>query len=268
MQTLSRDPEVVLKKLPGHTCTHSHSQRNSLEPDTRKLVHHYLEGKLGVEVHCRSRNEIADFESCDLALALENLAADKITVFNSHSDWTSDHQIAAAQRRANQVEPSVAIDPSPVVQGNECRSNIELLPIESAGQSRVTLYSLNNGGYIRRNIFHSPNRLFEVRGVRGDRKLLLLCIGGRVASEFQNGGIMNAGIQSAPELIQHLSEFEREGESPVPFDWLNKEPPSPIVVYLSPRGINLICVESVPTVYEGLAVHLCPINTAPTRLEW
>jgi hypothetical protein len=221
-----------------------------------------------VKVHCRSRREIADFESCDLALVFENVAADKITVFDSHPDWTSDHQIAAAQRCANQVESSVAVNPSPVVQGNECRSNIELIPIESAGQSTVTLYSLNNGGYIRRNIFHSPNRRFEVCGVRGDRKLPLLCIGGRVASEFQNGGIINAGIQSAPELVQHLSEFEREGESPVPFDWLNEVSPSPIVVYLSPRGINLICVESVPAIYEGLAVHLCPINTVPTCLEW
>jgi hypothetical protein len=238
-----------------------------LQPDARRLVHHYLEGKFGVEVQCRSRNEIADFESRDLALVFENIAADKITVFDSHSDWTSDPQIAAAQCCADQVELSVTVNASPIVQSNECRSKIELLSIKGAGQSRVTLYSLNDGGYVRRNIFHSPNRLFKVCGVRGDRELPLLCVGGRIA-EFQNGGIINARIQSTPELIQHLSEFEREWESPVCFDWLNKESPSPIVVYLSPRGINLICVKSVPAVYEGLAVKLRPLDAIPTGVEW
>jgi hypothetical protein len=134
-------------------------------------------------------------------------------------------------------------------------------------QSRVSLYSLNDGRYIRRNIFHAPNRLFKVRGIGCDGELPLLCIGGRIASEFQNGSVINTGIQSAPELIKHLSEFERKWQKPVLFDWFKEESPSPIAVHLWARGISLCSVKGVPTIYEGLAVKLCPINAIPTCLE-
>ena len=266
--SLSLNSEVVLKKFPSQTRTHPHSQRNFVQPDAGMLVHHYLEGKFGVEVHCRSGNEIADLESSNFALVFENVSADKVAVFDSHSQGTSNGQTPPGQRCTNQVQLSMAVNAGPVVQNDESRTNVELIPLEGAGQSRVTLYSLNDGSYVRRHIFHSPNRLSEVCGVRGDWELPLLCIGGRIASEFQNGGVINAGIQSAPELIQHLSEFEREWESPIPFDWFDKKSPSPIVIYLSPRSVNLTCVKSVPALYAGLAVNLCPVNTVPTHLEW
>jgi len=110
-------------------------------------------------------------------------------------------------------------------------------------QARVSLYSLNDGSYVRRKIFHASNRLFKVRGIGSDGELPLLCIGGRIVSEFRNGCVVETRVQSAPELIQHLSEFERKWENPVPFDWLKKESPSPIAIHLWARGISLVSVK-------------------------
>ena len=267
MSSLSRDSEVVFKHFPNRTYTDSHTQRHFLQPSARRLIHHYLQRKCGLEVQCRSRLEIADLESRDFTLIFENVAPNEIAVFDSHFHGEDDHQASTRQRCSDQVEFSMPINTCPVIQGDQHRSQIELLPIESTGQSRVSLYSLNDGGYVRRNIFHAPNRFFKVIWIGCDGELPLLWIGGRV-TEFQNSSIVNTAIQSAPELIQHLSEFERKRESPIQFDWLKEESPSPIVVHLWAGSISLTCVKGVPAIYERLTVNLCPVNAVPTRLEW
>ena len=57
-----------------------------------------------MKAQLRSRNKIADFESCDLALVFENIPANEVTVFNAHPQGASNGEPAASQRRTNQVE--------------------------------------------------------------------------------------------------------------------------------------------------------------------
>lgn len=264
---LSLDSEVLLKHFPYRTETHSHGQRHFLQPDPRFFVHDYLQGKFGLEVQCSTRNEIADLESRNFALVFENLAPRENAVLDPHFSRVTNPQASAGESSSNQVKSTVTINTRPIVQGDKSPSDIKRLVFESAGQSRISLYTLKDGGYVQRNVFHAPNSFLEVSGIGGDGKLPLLRIGGRV-SEFQYGCIIDAGIQSASEMVQHFSEFERKGRLPISFNWLKKESPSPIVVHLWPGGINFIGIEGVPQIYERLAMNFCPRNAIPTSLEW
>ena len=264
----SCDSEVRLESFPNSTDTHSHRQSDFLQSNPRGLVHHYLEGKLRLEANLRARNVIADFETRDLALTFDNISTDEIAVFDSHINGRTDSQVSAGDNGTNEVQFPVTINSCPIVENDQSFPKIKFLPIKSTGRTRITLYALHDGRYVARKIFHATHRIFKIVGVVGYNELPLVCIGGRVASEFQNGGIVDARIESAPELVQHLSEFEGKWENPVRFDGLDKEFPCPVIVHLWPRSISLICVKGVPETYEGLAVNFRPRNALPTRIEW
>jgi len=96
----------------------------------------------------------------------------------------------------------------------------------------------------------------------------MLIVGGRILLELQNGGIVNTGIESRPELIEHLSKMEREWQKPITFDCPDEELSVPVIVYLGLGSVNVACIETVPYLYEGLSVELRPINAIPTGIEW
>ena len=162
----------------------------------------------------------------------------------------------------------MAIDFGPLVEDVEDLSQVPLGAVRPAGCSRVRLYSFEQSTQLVREVLHTPNGVVKFVFSDADREAPLLFIGGRVLSELQRGRVIDAGIQSGPEVVEHLSKLERERQEPITLDCAEEKLPIPVVVYLGTGTVHLVCIKSVPYLYEGLAMKLSPINTIPARIEW
>lgn len=266
----SRDIEVLLENLPDSLNGNPHRQRNFLETESRSLIDRYLEGEVGLHVHLRARNKISDLKSRDLALVFEKmLACQEVARFESHSLGETDSQSSIGNCCARKVQPSVPINSSPIIENFEDLPKVKFFILKSTGCSRIRLYGFNETPHIiRDDLLHTPHGLLEFSGVGTDNKFPLLLIGGRVLSELQNRGVIDARIQCGPELVEHLSKLEREWQEPITLDGPDKDFPCPVVPYISSRLIHLACIEAIPYAYEGLAMELRPRDAIPARLEW
>jgi hypothetical protein len=266
---LSLDSEVSLKTFPYRLDGDPHSERSFLKPDSRNLIDRYLKGEIGVHVYLRARNVICDSESHDLAFVFEKMFPGcEDNILDAHSIGHTDSQATVCDCRTDQMKPSVPVDPSPAVEHFEGLSKIKFHTLESTGCTRIGLYSFHERPHLIREILHTPHGLAEFSGIGSDLKFPLLLIGGRVLLEMQNGCIVDAGVQSRAELIEHLSDLERKWQEPITLDGPDEKLPCPVVLYLSARIISLTCIKSIPYSYEGLAVKLRPRDAIPTRLEW
>ncbi len=270
MSNLSLYSEVPLEVLPHDLNAHQHCGSNLLQTNSGSLIDRYLEGELGIHVYLRTRNIVSNLEAREIVAVFENLPVGlEVAELKSHSVRNNDSQVAADNCSPNQMQFSMSVDSRPIVQDHQRSADIPLLTLVSSGSTSVKLYGFNQVPYLLRDDFlHAPHDLFEFTGIGSEDKFPLLFIGGRVLFELQNGGIVHTGVECASELIQQLSEFERKREKPIPLNCAENEPTVPVVVYLGLSSINVVCVESIPNLNEGLAVELRPRNTIPARLEW
>ena len=268
----SLDSEVLLELLPNNLDAKTHGYRDILESDSRSLIDRYIEGELGIHVHLRVRNKVANLEAREFVLVFENAVVGcEVAVLKGHpfSSRKNDPQISFDNCGADEVQLAMPVHSRPIVQDHQRRADIPHLVFVASGNTSVRLYGFDKiPDLLRDDFLHAPHGLFEFGGIGSEDKFPLLFIGGRVLFELQNGGIVNTRVQCASELIQHLSKLERERQKPIALNCTDEEFPIPVVVYLGLRSVNLVCVEIVPYLNERLAVELRPRNTLPARIEW
>lgn len=270
VQVSSRDSVVLLKTFPNGLDANPHCQRHFLQSNTRSLIDDYVERKFGLHVYLGARNKVADLKSRQFVIVFDKVLAGvtEVNGFDGHTFWNPNTQAPVDDGRADQMELPMSVDSRPVIENLKGLTQVKFVTLKSASYTRIWLYGLDESSQILGDdLLHTPDCVFEFNGVGTKDKFPLCLIGGRVLSELQNGGIVNTGIKSGSELVEHLTKMEREWQEPISLDGPDKELPVPFVVYLSARFVHLICIQAVPYFYEGLAVTFRPVNSVPTGLE-
>ena len=89
--------------------------------------------------------------------------------------------------------------------------------------------------------------------------------GGGSCPRLQDGRVINARVKSASDLIKHLSELEREWQEPITLDSPDEELAMSRRHSTFPlRSINLVCIKTVPYLYERLGGGVPPAQRAPS----
>jgi hypothetical protein len=103
------------------------------------------------------------------------------------------------------------------------------------------------------------------RGANGEFQGVL--VGRWVLPAIDDCGLIDAGVQGGPELIQQLAQFQTEGCGQR-MDRLDPKLPCPVVIYMYADVIGIRFIEKVaPGFPESLAVSLCPVYAVPTGVE-
>jgi hypothetical protein len=75
----------------------------------------------------------------------------------------------------------------------------------------VRLYELNDVPTLLREWPDPEAMILEIFRGNTNRKFKAMFVGGRVLPALKNGGLIDAPIESSPQLIEHFSKLEREG---------------------------------------------------------
>jgi hypothetical protein len=87
-------------------------------------------------------------------------------------------------------------------------------------------------------------------------------------SSIQNRGSINAAIKSGSQLVENLTDLEREisGESDV--SWLQPHSPVPVVINMQNNIVSISVSKAVPSLCKSVSVSLCPFDALPTTFKW
>jgi hypothetical protein len=124
----------------------------------------------------------------------------------------------------------------------------------------VRLYKLNDVPTLRREWPDPEGMILEVFRGNANRKFKAMFVGGRVLLALKNGGLIDAPIESSPQLIKHFSKFEREGINQLGLvDGFEPNAACPIVIHVYDNIVEFFRFPGfVPEHGNIFSVNLCP----------
>jgi hypothetical protein len=162
----------------------------------------------------------------------------------------------------------VPVFSGPIMQNSECAIEIINKQVVRNIRDVVRLYALDESLLPWIEWHNVPRAILELVGTMGDRELQPLLPGGRVLSSIQNRGSINAAIKSGSQLVENLTDLEREisGESDV--SWLQPHSPVPVVINMQNNIVSISVSKAVPSLCKSVSVSLCPFDALPTTFKW
>src|ERR1700689_4188850 len=119
MSRLSLYSKVDLENSSNNLHGQKHRTGHFFEADSRTLIDHYVDGELGIHVQLRTRNPVSNLEIREFLIVFQNMPVRReVAVFKRHSNRNYHSQVTTNDDCADQMQPSMPIHPSPVIENN------------------------------------------------------------------------------------------------------------------------------------------------------
>ena len=134
------------------------------------------------------------------------------------------------------------------------------LHIYRDGVSAVRLYEAHEPSQLIWEWFEPTVRLVgKLVLIPANEELEFVCVGGRVLpSVVEDGGAIDASVQSSAKLIEELAKQEREqGRDGLHANHANGT--CPVAVHISAEGVEVFLIQRIPFLGELLSVSIRPL---------
>jgi hypothetical protein len=243
------------------------SERVIVGGGLRNLIHRYINHEIGICLHFHSWDIPGESEAGDLAMVFQKAVAGNPNGLEHHSRREVNHGAGVRGPRTDDVKLSMPVFPRPVIQNPKAAIHVQddKFGRELFG-SIVRLYRLDKSPTLLREWLNLPSGIAEFGRPGANGKLQTVLMGGRVLSALDDGSLIDTSIQSGPQMIERLSQFESAGRGKI-VRWMDANSSCPIVLHVYKNVVEVFFDKVIPDFGQGFAVSDCPFDTIPDSIE-
>lgn len=233
----------------------------------RRLIDRYVNGEIGVRLQVHSRAPTGEFERGDLRIVFQVVVGRGEQPLQYDPRGKTQKGVAVRRPGTRDVQKSMPVLSRPVIEDAEVPFDVVRLQLLREFRSAARLHRLDEVPVLLREWLDLPTGLVEVRNGIANRKLQVLLIGGRILAGLKDGGVVDAGVQRRPELLQHLAQFETDLQGKAVPIHADPDLTPPVIVHMDDRHVGLVIEKGIPQISSRLVVHVCPLDALEGEFE-
>ena len=236
----------------------------------RGLIDRYIQGEMWVCLDIHSVDETGDLKGCDYIFTFQNSTLGDVKVFERTARRDDDVGDEATVPRPEEMQLSVPIFSSPVIEDSENMvGGLKLADMKVYQQFRsvVRLYRLNKSLTLVREWFDLPSGILECLAGGADRKAKILSVTGQFLTYLMDGGSVDSRVQSGSQIIEQFTKLEAELVGKLFVVWDDIKSPCPVALHMDTGAVGFAISKFFPTGGKRITVRLCAINSPTTFIK-